>query len=96
MIALWEEFIFLTILLNYEFRDIYNVDEFGFFYKVFSDKLFYLKSENCVGGKYSKVRLIGLVVGNVVGEKLLMLVIGKSKKFRCFFGVRNLFCLYKF
>ena len=41
-----------------------------------------LKSEKCVGGKHSKVRLIGLAAGNAVGDKLPMLVIGKSKKTR--------------
>jgi hypothetical protein len=33
--------------------------------------------------------------GNAVGEKLPMFVIGKSKKPRCFKGVRNLPCRYR-
>lgn len=58
------------------------------------DKLFYLKFEKCIGGKYNKVGLIGMVVENVEGEKFLMFVIGKFVKFRCFIGVINLFCRY--
>ena len=54
-----------------------------------------LKSEKCVGGKHSKVRLTGLAAGNAVGDKLPMLVIGKSKKPRCFKGVRNFPCRYR-
>lgn len=95
MTASWEESTLPTILSNYELRDIYNADEFGLFYKALPDKSLHLKSENCVGGKHSKVRLTGLAAGNAVGEKLPMLVIGKSKKPRCFSGVRNLPCLYK-
>ena len=30
----------------------------------------HLKSENCVGGKCSKVRLTGLAAANAAGEKL--------------------------
>lgn len=74
--------------------DIFNVDEFGLFYKVLLDKLFYLKFGRCIGGKYNKVYLIGMVVVNVEGEKFLMFVIGKFVKFNCFIGVINLFCRY--
>lgn len=69
MTASWEESTLPTILSNYELRDIYNADEFGLFYKALPDKSLHLKSENCVGGKHSKVRLTGLAAGNAVGEK---------------------------
>lgn len=32
MIVLWDEIIFLIIIFNYKFEDIFNVDEFGLFY----------------------------------------------------------------
>ena len=54
----------------------------------------HLKGERCSGGKYSKNRLTGLVCGNAVGEKLPLLVIGKSKKPRCFKDVSTLPCQY--
>ena len=90
MTASWEESILPTILSNYELRDIYNADDFGFFYKALPDKSLQLKSEKCVGGKHSKVRLTDLAAGNAVGDKLPMFVIGKSKKPQCFKGVRDL------
>ncbi|XP_066021466.1 tigger transposable element-derived protein 4-like [Pocillopora verrucosa] len=72
--------------LNYALRDIFNADEFGLFYKALPDKSMHLKSEDCVGGKCSKVRLTGLAAASATGEKLFMFVIGKSKKPRCFNG----------
>ena len=73
--------------LNYALRDKFNADEFGLFYKALPDKSMHLKSEDCVGGKCSKVRLTGLAAASATGEKLLMFVLGKSKKPRCFNGV---------
>ena len=95
MTASWEESTLPTTLSNYELRDIYNADEFGLFYKALPDKSLQLKSEKCVGGKHSKFRLTGLAVGNAVGKKLPLFVIGKSKRPRCFKGVRNLPCRYR-
>lgn len=59
------------------------------------DKSLHLKSEKCIGGKHSKVRLTGLAAANAEGEKLPMFVIGKSVKPRCFKGVINLPCRYR-
>ena len=71
-------------------RDIYNVDEFGLFYQQLPTKSFHLKGERCAGGKFSKVRLTDLAVGNGVGENLPMLVIEKAEKSRYFKGVKSL------
>ena len=54
----------------------------------------HLKNENCVGGKPSKLRLTRLRAANAVGEKLLLFVIGKSKKPRCFKYIKHLLCRY--
>ena len=75
------------LLSKYALCDIFNTDEFGLLYKALPDKSMHLKSENCVGGKCSKVRLIGLAAASAAGEKLPMFVIGKSQKSRCFNGV---------
>ena len=95
MTASWKESTLPTLLSNYALRDIFNADEFGLFYKALPDKSMHLKSEDCVGGKCSKVRLTGLAAAIATGEKLPMFVIGKSKKPRCFNGVRNLPCRYR-
>ena len=46
----------------------------------------------CKGGKHSRVRLTEMAASNALGEKILMLVIGKSASPRCFKHVRNLLC----
>ena len=45
-------------------------------------------------GKSSKVRLTGLAASNALGEKLPMLVIGKSANPRCFKHIKPLPCKY--
>ena len=90
MTASWEDTHLPKILSRYELRDIYKADEFGLFYQQLPTKSFHRKGERCAGGKFSKVRLTGLAAGNVVGEKLLMSVIGKVEKPRCFKGVKSL------
>ena len=84
-----------TLLSNYHLKDIYNADEFGLFYECLPSKSLHLKSEKCVGGKHSKVRLTGMAAANAVGDKLPMFIIGKSKKPRCFAGIQNLPCRYR-
>ena len=64
----------------------------------FSSKLdwgsYIIKGEKCSGRKHSKVRLTGLVAGNVYGERLQMFDIGNSVKPLCFKGVKTLPCRY--
>ena len=95
MTASWEQTTLPTILTNYKLRDIYNADEFGLFYKTLPDKTLHLKSEKCIGGKHSKIRVTAMAAANAEGEKLPMFIIGKSVKPRCFSGVINLPCRYR-
>ena len=95
MTSSWNETTLPTILSNYKLEDIYNADEFGLFYQCIPNKTYELKGEKCSGGKNSKVRLTGMAAASASGEKLPMLVIGKSKKPRCFKNVRHLPCDYK-
>ena len=94
MTAGWEQTTLPTILSNYKLRDIYNADEFGLFFKALPHKSQHMKSDNCAGGKHSKVRLTVSLAANA-GDKLTMFVIGKSAKPRCFSGVRTLPCRYR-
>ena len=96
MKASWELVHLPTILSRYKVRDIYNADEFGIFYQQLPTKTFDLKSEGCIGEKFSKVCLMGLAAGNGTGEKLPMLVIGKAGKRQCFKDVKSLPCQYRF
>lgn len=90
MNASWEQTTLPTILSSYNLADIYNANEFGLFYQALPEKSLHLKSEKCVGGKHSKIRLMGMAATNALGEKLPMFVIGKSAKPQHFSGVRNI------
>ena len=90
MTAAWKETHLPTILSSYKLEHIYNAEEFGLCYQALPSKSMHLKSERCSGGKHSKVRLTGLAASNAVGDKLPMLVIGKSAKPPCFQNVKNL------
>ena len=82
----------LPILLQgYEPKNVFNADETGLFFKLLPDKTLEFKKEPWHGGKHSKDRITVLVGANADGsEKLPLLVIGKSKKPRCFKNVRSL------
>ena len=95
MVAPWEQNTLPTILSKYYLNQIYNADEFGLFYRAQSNKSLHLKNENCAGGKHSKLRLTGLTAADAVGEKIPLLVIGKSKKPRCFKHIKHSPCRYR-
>ena len=80
MVTPWEQTTLPTILSKYDLNQIYNTDEFGLFYCARPNKSLHLKNENCVGGKYTQLRLAGLTVANAVGEKLPLFAIRMSKK----------------
>ena len=94
MTAPWREATLPSIISLYESRDIYSADEFGLFYKALPTKSMHLKGEKCSGVKNSKIRLTGLATGNMCGEKIPTFVMGKSKKPRCFKGIKSTLCLY--
>ena len=55
------------------------------------DKTLRIKGEKCLGGKLSKERITVFVCANMDGsEKRKLLVIGKSKKPRCFKNIQTL------
>jgi hypothetical protein len=80
-----------TLLKNYRPEDTFNADETGLFFKCLPNKTLALKNDDCHGGKQSKERITVLLCTNMTGtEKLTPLVIGKSKKLRCFVNVKSL------
>ena len=56
----WFETRLPTLLSNYSLADIYSADEFGLFFQALPKKRLHLKNEKYVGGKFSKVTLLGL------------------------------------
>ena len=79
MVATWEQTTLPTILSKYDLKQNYNANKFGLFYRTQPNKFLHLKNENSIGDKHSKLCLTGLTAA-VVGEKLPLFVIGKSKK----------------
>ncbi|GBL87092.1 hypothetical protein AVEN_218783-1 [Araneus ventricosus] len=79
---------------RYDDRDIFNADETGLFYRVLPDKTLY---EKCSGGKISKERLTLLLCYNLLGDFETPVVIGKTKKPKCFKNIdeRKLSVLWK-
>ena len=94
MTAPWEETTLPTILA-YQLQDIFNADEFGLFYEALPSKSLHFRSKRCSGGKHSKMRLTGMAASNTLGEKIPIIVIGKSASPRCSKHVRNLPCKYR-
>lgn len=79
------------MIKTYDPKNIFNADETALFYKCLPDKTYEFKKEKCHGGKLSKERVTLLLAANMAGtEKLKPLLIGKSKKPRCFAGVKSL------
>ncbi|GBM58401.1 Tigger transposable element-derived protein 6 [Araneus ventricosus] len=73
-----------SLLLGYDDRDIFNADETGLFYRVLPDKTLCFKGEKYSGRKISKERLTLLLCCNMLGDFETPVVIGKTKKPRCF------------
>lgn len=73
-------------LLSKEFStsDIFNANETGLFWRMLPDSTMAYHKEQVRGGKQSKERVTVLVGASATGEKLPLLVIGRSKNPRCF------------
>ncbi|GBL89946.1 Tigger transposable element-derived protein 6 [Araneus ventricosus] len=79
------------LIKGYEQKHVFNADGTGLFYNLLPSKTLAIKSDTCLGGKKSKVRLTMSLCANANGyEKLPPLIIGKSKKPRCFKNVKTL------
>ncbi|KAK8774506.1 hypothetical protein V5799_010962 [Amblyomma americanum] len=87
----WQQTRLQSLLLEYSPADIYNADEMGLFFKCLPQQTLCRKGERCTGGKLSKERLTVMVCANMDGShKPELFVVGKSKRPRCFKGVRTL------
>ena len=79
-----------SVIQGYSPHDVFNADETALFFKCLPDSTMTFKGEKCQGGKLSKERLTVLLATNASGtEKLRPLVIGKSRKPRCFAGCKS-------
>ena len=72
--------VFKQFPVKVKLDDLFNADEFGWFYQCLPNKTFHLSAEKCSVRKKSKeVRLTGMATVSVTAEKLPMFVVGKSK-----------------
>lgn len=86
-----------SLMDGFSDADIFNVDETALYYRQLPGRTMCLKNGSSSGMKRSKERLTLLLCCSMEGEKLTPLVIGKSKKPRCFRGIdiRHLPCKYQ-
>ena len=79
-----------SLIDEYSADDIFNCDETGLFYKALPTKSLVQKGDSSHGSKIPKNRLTILLCSNMSGtEKLIPLMIGKSKKPRCFKNIKD-------
>ncbi|KAG0441672.1 Tigger transposable element-derived protein 6 [Dictyocoela muelleri] len=76
-------------LLEYDQNDIFNCDETGIFYKQSHTRTYTMTESDKANGKFSKERINILFSVSRSGEKLKPVVIGKSRRPRCFKNVKN-------
>lgn len=75
---------------EYSPNNIFNADETGLYWRALPEHTYLFKSEKVGGVKVSKERITILYCASMTGEKRDLLVIGKSKKPRCFRNVKKL------
>jgi DDE superfamily endonuclease/Tc5 transposase DNA-binding domain/CENP-B N-terminal DNA-binding domain len=80
----WFASIVPSLLQRFSPADIFNADETGLFWKLTPQRTLAFVGEKCHGGKHSKERISVLVAASMTGEKLPLLVIGKSARPRAF------------
>ena len=86
----WQTNCLHALLKQFKAEDIFNADETGLFYRCLPDRTRVFKNDKFAGGKLSKERSTVLVTASMAGEKLLLLVIGKSANPRCFKNIKKL------
>ena len=86
----WFDVTLPQLLSQFKPEDVYNKDKTGLFYKMTPNKSLTFEGEESTGGKKAKECLTVLVRASMAGEKLLFLMIGKSKSPRCFSGIKSL------
>ncbi|XP_068742381.1 tigger transposable element-derived protein 6-like [Montipora capricornis] len=84
----WQERV-KEISRGYAPRDVWNEDETGSFWKALPEKSLSEKGKRCRGGKNSMQRVTVAFFVNAAGGKESPVLIGKSKKPRCFSKLKD-------
>ncbi|KAL2611635.1 hypothetical protein R1flu_023327 [Riccia fluitans] len=75
-----------SLLLGYDLKNVFNMDETGFFFRALSDSTLNHAKQSCKGGKQGKDRVTVVLTCSAMGEKLPPWISGKSKNPRSFRG----------
>ncbi|KRZ00495.1 Tigger transposable element-derived protein 6 [Trichinella zimbabwensis] len=90
-VDVWLNSVWPALRQQYNDEDIFKGDETGVFYRLVPKQILKFKGEKCIGGKHSKSRVTVFLCANMTGtEKRKLLVIGNSKKPRCFKSAKQL------
>ena len=84
----WQERV-KEITRGYAPQDVWNKDETGSFWKALPEKSLSERGKRCRGGKNSKQRVTVAFFVNAAGGKESPVLIGKSKKPRCFSKLKD-------
>jgi len=76
-----------SLIGDIKLENVFNMDETGYFFRALPDSTLSHIGDKCIGGRNAKDRLTVVLTCSAAGEKLPPMLIGKSKKPRCFTGV---------
>ena len=77
------------LMRGYEARNSWNMDETGQFWRALPDKRLSERGKRCRSGKNSKERVTWAFFVSASGEKEAPIVVGKSRKPRCFKSLKG-------
>ncbi len=77
---------FKTLLIGYDLKNVFNMDEMGFFFHALPNSTLSHVKQPCKGGKKGKDRITVVLTCSTLGKKLPPWIIGKSKNPRAFRG----------
>ena len=92
----WLRDVWPSLTAEYMSDSIYNADETGLYFRALPEHTFVFKNDKAKGVKISKERITVLCCASLAGERQQLVVIGKSKKPRCFKNVKKLPVQYFF
>ena len=78
-VSMWKETILPGIIQTFQMGNVFNIDEPGLFWKLLPERTLQFKGMDCKGGKHAKDRITILLGTSALGEKLPLMVIGKSQ-----------------
>ncbi len=73
-----------TLLIGYDMKNVFNMDETGFFFRALPNSTLSHVKQSCKVGKQGKYHITMVLMCSALGEKSLPWIIGKSKNPRAF------------